>query len=54
MEQRRFGSTKREVAVIGQEPGTLRALAPEQSAAPGLDLGMTHIDTARCTAPLRK
>jgi len=49
MEYRRFGSTKREVAVIGQgtwyiDNGdrTLAIAALRQ----GLDLGMTHIDTA--------
>ena len=49
MERRRFGSTKREVAVIGQgtwyiesadRPSAIAALRR------GLDLGMTHIDTA--------
>jgi diketogulonate reductase-like aldo/keto reductase len=49
MEQRRFGPTRREVPVIGQ--GTwygesdLRASTVEALRA-GLDLGMTHIDTA--------
>lgn len=50
MEQRRFGSTKREVAVIGQ--GTWYIEGGDRAAAVsalrrGLDLGMTHIDTAQ-------
>lgn len=49
MEQRRFGSTKREVAVIGQ--GTWYIDNGDRASAiatlrQGLDLGMTHIDTA--------
>jgi len=49
MEQRRFGSTKREVAVIGQ--GTWYIDRSDRASAiatlrRGLDLGMTHIDTA--------
>src|SRR5246127_2024549 len=51
MERRRFGSTKREVAVIGQgtwyveknQGGPIAALAALRR---GLGLGMTHIDTA--------
>jgi aryl-alcohol dehydrogenase-like predicted oxidoreductase len=49
MERRRFGSTKREVAVIGQgtwyidEANRATAIATLRQ---GLDLGMTHIDTA--------
>jgi diketogulonate reductase-like aldo/keto reductase len=49
MERRRFGSTKREVAVIGQgtwyidEANRATAIAALRQ---GLDLGMTHIDTA--------
>jgi diketogulonate reductase-like aldo/keto reductase len=51
MERRRFGSTKREVAVIGQgtwdvekdQGGAVAAIAALRR---GLDLGMTHIDTA--------
>lgn len=58
MEQRRFGSTKRQVAVIGQgtwyiEGGDRQALNAKSDRATavsalrqGLDLGMTHIDTA--------
>jgi len=47
MERRRFGSTKREIAVIGQgtwyvEHGAAAIAALRH----GLDLGMTHIDTA--------
>src|SRR5271166_4695259 len=47
MERRRFGSTKREIAVIGQgtwyiENGAAAVAALRR----GLDLGMTHIDTA--------
>ena len=49
MERRRFGSTTREVAVIGQ--GTWNIDRGDRGAAVaalrrGLDLGMTHIDTA--------
>jgi diketogulonate reductase-like aldo/keto reductase len=49
MEQRRFGSTKREVAVIGQ--GTWYIDNGDRASAiaalrQGLDLGMSHIDTA--------
>jgi diketogulonate reductase-like aldo/keto reductase len=51
MERRWFGSTKREVAVIGQgtwyveknQGGVVAAIAALRR---GLDLGMTHIDTA--------
>jgi diketogulonate reductase-like aldo/keto reductase len=49
MERRLFGSTKREVAVIGQGTWDIdrgdraRAIAALRR---GLDLGMTHIDTA--------
>jgi diketogulonate reductase-like aldo/keto reductase len=49
MEQRRFGLTRREVPVIGQgtwyDKDDLRASTVEALRA-GLDLGMTHIDTA--------
>lgn len=49
MERRRFGSAKREVAVIGQ--GTWYIDIGDRASAiaalrRGLDLGMTHIDTA--------
>ncbi len=49
MERRRFGPTEREVAVIGQ--GTWKIDEGERASAVaalrrGLDLGMTHIDTA--------
>jgi diketogulonate reductase-like aldo/keto reductase len=49
MEKRRFGCTQRDVAVIGQ--GTWRIDSAGRAAAlaalrRGLDLGMTHIDTA--------
>ncbi len=49
MERRRFGPMKRPVAVIGQ--GTWYADSDQRSAAisalrQGLDLGITHIDTA--------
>jgi diketogulonate reductase-like aldo/keto reductase len=49
MEQRRFGSTGRDVAVIGQ--GTWELERDDRDAAlaalrRGLDLGMAHIDTA--------
>lgn len=58
MEQRQFGSTKRQVAVIGQgtwyiEGSDRQALTAKSDRATavsalrqGLDLGMTHIDTA--------
>jgi diketogulonate reductase-like aldo/keto reductase len=49
MEHRRFGPTRREVPVIGQGTwygeGVLRATTVDALRA-GLDLGMTHIDTA--------
>lgn len=50
MEQRQFGSTQREVAVIGQ--GTWYIDNGDRASAiaalrQGLDLGMTHIDTAQ-------
>jgi diketogulonate reductase-like aldo/keto reductase len=49
MERRRFGPTKRQVAVVGQ--GTWDDESQDRAAAVaalrrGLDLGMTHIDTA--------
>jgi diketogulonate reductase-like aldo/keto reductase len=49
MEQRRFGPANREVAVIGQ--GTWYLESGDRASAiaavrQGLDLGMTHIDTA--------
>ena len=49
MEQRRFGSTMREVAVIGQGTWYIDEADPATAIAAlrrGLDLGMTHIDTA--------
>ncbi|MGE0060233.1 MAG: aldo/keto reductase, partial [Dehalococcoidia bacterium] len=49
MEQRRFGLTQREVPVVGQGTWYLDdAPGPVAIAAlrTGLDLGMTHIDTA--------
>jgi diketogulonate reductase-like aldo/keto reductase len=49
METRRFGPTKREVAVIGQGTWYLEAGDRAQAIAAlrrGIDLGMTHIDTA--------
>jgi len=51
MERRRFGSTKREIAVIGQgtwdvEKNQGGAIAATAALRRGLDLGMTHIDTA--------
>jgi diketogulonate reductase-like aldo/keto reductase len=50
MERRRFGSTKTEIAVIGQGTWNLEKADGGASAAiaalhRGLDLGMTHIDT---------
>lgn len=49
MERRAFGSSHRDVAVIGQ--GTWKMAADDRAAAVsalrrGIDLGMTHIDTA--------
>jgi diketogulonate reductase-like aldo/keto reductase len=49
MKYHRFGSTRREVAVIGQGTWYIDTGIPELSIATlrrGLDLGMTHIDTA--------
>ena len=49
MEHRPFGSTKREVAVIGQGTWNLEQANSEAAIGAlrrGLDLGMTHIDTA--------
>jgi diketogulonate reductase-like aldo/keto reductase len=49
MEQRLFGPTKRRVAVIGQGTWGLDAAERDSAIAAlcrGLDLGMTHIDTA--------
>jgi diketogulonate reductase-like aldo/keto reductase len=49
MERRRFGSTKHEVPVIGQGTWHLEEDDPATAIAAlrlGLDLGMTHIDTA--------
>jgi diketogulonate reductase-like aldo/keto reductase len=51
MEQRQFGSTRRKVAAIGQgtwyiEKGSGGAASAVAALRCGLDLGMTHIDTA--------
>jgi diketogulonate reductase-like aldo/keto reductase len=49
MERRPFGSTGRQVAVIGQGTWLLEQTDPATAVATlcrGLDLGMTHIDTA--------
>jgi diketogulonate reductase-like aldo/keto reductase len=49
MERRPFGSTKREVAVVGQGTWNIEQANSEAAIAAlrrGLDLGMTHIDTA--------
>jgi diketogulonate reductase-like aldo/keto reductase len=49
MEQRPFGSTKREVAVVGQGTWNIEQGDAAMAIAAlrrGLDLGMTHIDTA--------
>ena len=49
MEQRPFGSTEREVAIIGQGTWNIEQADAETAIAAlrrGLDLGMTHIDTA--------
>src|SRR5262245_43301435 len=50
MKLRRFGPTKREVAVIGQGswfPEPFDRVATINTLRKGLDLGMTHIDTAK-------
>ena len=49
MERRQFGSTKREVSVIGQGTWYIESGGRASAVAAlrrGLDLGMTHIDTA--------
>ena len=49
MEQRKFGPLKRHVPVIGQGTWMIEGDPPERTIATlraGLDLGMTHIDTA--------
>jgi diketogulonate reductase-like aldo/keto reductase len=49
VERRRFGSTAREVAVIGQGTWNIEQAGAETAVGAlrrGLDLGMTHIDTA--------
>ena len=49
MEQRSFGSTKREVAVIGQGSWNIEQADSKTTIGAlrrGLDLGMTHVDTA--------
>src|SRR5580704_16807238 len=49
MERRSFGSTKREVAVIGQGTWNLESANRNSAVSAlrqGLDLGLTHIDTA--------
>ena len=49
MERRPFGSTRREVAIIGQGTWYIEqadAATPIAALRRGLDLGMTHIDTA--------
>ena len=49
MEKRQFGSTGREVAVIGQGTWNIERADPTLAVAAlrrGLDLGMTHIDSA--------
>src|SRR4051794_29156256 len=49
MERRQFGCTKREVAVIGQGTWYIESGGRASAVAAlcrGLDLGMTHIDTA--------
>src|ERR1700733_12641335 len=49
MEHRPFGSTKRAAAIIGQGTWNIEHGDPETAIAAlrrGLDLGMTHIDTA--------
>src|SRR5260221_1370460 len=49
MELRRFGSTNRNVAVIGQGTWNIETVDQQRAVATlrrGLDLGMTHIDTA--------
>ncbi len=56
MERHVFGSTNREIPVIGQ--GTWRIDSRDRSSAiatlrRGIDLGMTHIDTAEIAIPVR-
>jgi diketogulonate reductase-like aldo/keto reductase len=49
MEHRPFGSTEREVAIIGQGAWNIEQAGVEAAIASlrrGLDLGLTHIDTA--------
>jgi len=46
MERRPFGPSKHEVAVIGQGTWYVAGPAAEAALRRGLDLGMTHIDTA--------
>ena len=49
MERRRFGPTKRDISVVGQGTWHLESDDPDVAVAAlrqGLDLGMTHIDTA--------
>jgi diketogulonate reductase-like aldo/keto reductase len=46
MEQHRFGSTRREVAVIGQGTWYIEDASAIAALRRGLDLGMNHIDTA--------
>jgi diketogulonate reductase-like aldo/keto reductase len=49
MEQRPFGSTERQVAIIGQGAWNIEQAGAETAIAAlrrGLDLGMTHLDTA--------
>lgn len=46
MEQREFGSTRRKVAVIGQGTWMLGRSGAVDVLRRGLDLGMTHVDTA--------
>lgn len=49
MQKRQFGSTAREVAVIGQGTWFIEQGEPSATVAAlrrGLDLGMTHIDSA--------
>src|SRR6201990_3632482 len=49
MERRPFGSTKRQVAVVGQGTWNIERANSDAAIASlrrGLDLGMTHIDTA--------
>jgi diketogulonate reductase-like aldo/keto reductase len=46
MRQRRFGGTGRDVAIIGQGTWQMGSAGAADALRQGIDLGMTHIDTA--------